>query len=186
MAMFGITSDLFWDLKRNPEIFHKYITPFLKRRGEPAFDVEKNESIGLTVLEFPDDTLINELIDLLNHDNPAAVGTYGIYKQGIGGWRRFKQLEQMGYQNISINAPNINVSDVTGTVNAAGHDIAINSITPVVYLQALQQAIENTDIPIEEKTKLQERISGIINNPYVSNIGATVIYEAAKNILGLG
>ena len=92
----------------------------------------------------------------------------------------------MGYQNISINAPNINVSDVTGTVNAAGHDIAINSITPVVYLQALQQAIENTDIPIEEKTKLQERISGIINNPYVSNIGATVIYEAAKNILGLG
>ncbi|MCX6678702.1 MAG: hypothetical protein NTU95_12285 [Methanothrix sp.] len=186
MATFGITSELFWDLDRNPELYNKYITPFLKRRGEPAYDVETKESIGLTVLEFSDDTLINELIDLLNHDNPAAAGTYGIYKLGIGGWRRFKQVEQMGSSHININAPNINVSGVTGTVNAAGHDLAINSITPVVYLQALQQAIENTDIPIEEKTNLQERISGIVNNPYVSGIGATVIYEAAKKILGLG
>ena len=186
MATFGITSDLFWDLEANSDIFYKYIKPFLKRRGVPAFDIEKNESIGLTVLEFPDDTLINELIDLLNHDNPAAAGTYGIYKLGIGGWRRFKLVEQMGSPHININSPNINVSGVTGTVNAAGHDIAINSITPVVYLQALQQAIENTDIPTEEKTNLQESISGIVNNPYVSGIGATAIYEAAKKILGLG
>ena len=57
----------------------------------------------------------------------------------------------------------------------------INNYNTTIYLNALIKAIEeNKSIPPKEKENLIDKTKGIANNPYISSIGATAIFEGIK------
>jgi hypothetical protein len=67
--------------------------------------------------------------------------------------------------------------------NVAGRDI-IQNITSIHVLRALERAVtQSATIPEPQKAGLLQRIRSLVEEPYISGLATSAIYEALKSVL---
>ena len=54
---------------------------------------------------------------------------------------------------------------------------SINSFTVIMYLDALEDAIDQMEIPKNEKNNLIKKIIEVKNNPYIENLSTTAVVD---------
>jgi hypothetical protein len=93
-----------------------------------------------------------------------------------------KQQEEAARSQVTWNigsAGNVAGRDISGVA------IAIGQLTLKEVLEmTIQRVTEDASIPDSEKKHLIERIQGFLNNPYVSGLATTAIWELMKSGLG--
>jgi hypothetical protein len=60
----------------------------------------------------------------------------------------------------------------------------VNSFTVIMYLDALGKAIDQMDIPINEKNNLIKKISEVKNDPYIENLSTTAVVDIKQIFIG--
>jgi hypothetical protein len=61
---------------------------------------------------------------------------------------------------------------------------ALNSFTVIMYLDALGKAIDQMDIPKNEKNNLIKKISEVKNDPYIENLSTTAVVDIKQIFIG--
>jgi hypothetical protein len=68
--------------------------------------------------------------------------------------------------------------------NVAGRDFTQNNITSVQLLLVLETAVKQAaNIPEQEKPRLLQRIRGLMEEPYISGLATSAIFEALKAVI---
>lgn len=79
--------------------------------------------------------------------------------------------------NQKFNAP---------VTNVAGRDIIQTSVTSVNILRVLETAVNKSEaIPESQKAGLIEKIRGLAQNPYISGLATSAIYEGLKSFISM-
>lgn len=60
----------------------------------------------------------------------------------------------------------------------------VNSFTVIMYLDALGKAIDQMDIPTNEKNNLIKKISEVKNDPYIENLSTTAVVDIKQIFIG--
>ena len=60
----------------------------------------------------------------------------------------------------------------------------VNSFTVIMYLDALKKAIDQMDIPKNEKNNLIKKISEVKNDPYIENLSTTAVVDIKQIFIG--
>ena len=60
----------------------------------------------------------------------------------------------------------------------------VNSFTVIMYLDALEKAIDQMDIPKKDKNNLIKKIREVKNDPYIENLNTTAVVDVKQIFIG--
>jgi len=71
--------------------------------------------------------------------------------------------------------------------NVAGRDIIQNNVTSIQLLHVLEMAVQRSStIPEPQKAGLLQRIRSMMEEPYISGLATSAIFEGLKSLITQG
>ncbi len=122
--------------------------------------------------------VLESRVDRDSGGNSLAYRTLTV--QPISRWDEDRKAEES-------RVPQQLIQHIHHAQSVAGRDVVspITTINIVQCLSALAQAVqESPNVPENEKPGLVSKIRDLANNPYVSGVGSTAIFEAIRGFLG--
>ena len=118
-----------------------------------------------------------------NKDEPLVVDKVRVYDGRPPGHKEVVLIEESKFlENIGKSRKTALEGFQSELSITLTKDFSINNFTVDVYLNALENAVDKSNIPKGDRNKLIKKIREIKENPYIENLNTTAIVEVKQII----
>lgn len=168
--------------------FDSHTIDIIRNQGKPDEQIFRGIMGDITseqgMFKVGTDIKKGDIFIVPNFPEPVIVTKVRVYNHGMesdhitGYFSPVSEFNEKKSDKLQIN------QTFNGEVGkVAGRDINEFNINSITLLTVLQNAIDQSEIPPEQKTSIKSSIQKIIENPYVANISSSVLMECLKSFL---
>jgi hypothetical protein len=159
--------------------FVKIIRNYKSENEQVQENVKANIQPDVSFFDLKVDIKRLDYIVLPNGDEPLVVEKVRVYDSRPPGHKEVILIKESKFYDIN-KTNNHEKNDI----NQVNYNISKSNLTVNMYLSALEKAIEQSNIPKNDKEDLIKKVKEISNNQYIKDLSTTAVVDIKEILIG--